>query len=278
MKILITGKGGHSGSWKVRGEQLGAAIGADVVPMCTDFRGYDLIIVVKRPPPAVVNALVISGKPWVWDIVDAWPQGSIIGMGKTEAVRWLQAQIAQWQPTGIVFGTEQMKTDAGTLKPSLILPHHSWGKYLDRVPIVRGQVSIVGYEGGEQYLGRWRSILRNACNARGWFFQINGDMGNADIGISLRDSGGYPAKHWKPGTKLSNLHALGIPALCSPEDGSKSVACGSEFWIQSEADVWKAFEVLSSYRIRQEIGAKMRASAIPVSRVAETYIQWLATL
>ena len=40
MKILMTGTG-NSGSWRIRGEQLGAAIGADVIPRATEVNGYE---------------------------------------------------------------------------------------------------------------------------------------------------------------------------------------------------------------------------------------------
>jgi len=278
MRILITGKGGSSGSWKVRGEQLGAAIGADVNPLCTNFREYDLIVVVKRTPHQVINAIQASGKPWVYDVVDGWPQGGRIGMGKTEALRWLRTQLAQLSPTAVVFGTETMRADAEFEGPGLVLPHHSWQRYMDREPTIREHVQVVGYEGGAQYLGRWHGILQRECQARGWDFHINGDMGEADIGVALRDAGGYPARHWKPGTKLSNLQALGIPALCSPEDGAQSVASGAEFWINADQDVVDALDYLTDYHARLRISTRMRPAAIPLKLAADTYLQWLQTL
>lgn len=199
-------------------------------------------------------------------------------MGKTEAVRWLRGNLGQWQPTGVVFGTETMKADADTSRPSLVLPHHSWGKYLDREPVIREHVRVVGYEGGAQYLGKWHSILIRECHDRGWDFHINGDMTQADIGIALRDAGGYPARHWKPGTKLSNLHALGLPGLCTPEDGAQSVASGAEIWINSDHEIAEAFDCLDDYHARLRIGQRMRAAALPVESVAQAYLRWLETL
>ena len=56
MKVLVTGRGG-AGSWIVRGEQLGAQIGATVRPLAETADGFDLTIVVKRTPPQVMQAL-----------------------------------------------------------------------------------------------------------------------------------------------------------------------------------------------------------------------------
>ena len=74
-RILVTG-GGTSGSWKIRGEQLGEAICADVLPRAgfADCSAAELIVVVKRAPPELLDTVRRSGRPWVWDVVDAWPQ------------------------------------------------------------------------------------------------------------------------------------------------------------------------------------------------------------
>jgi hypothetical protein len=107
-------------------------------------------------------------------------------------------------------------------------------------------VRVVGYEGGESYLGKWREIVQRECDKRGWQFQINGDMRDADIGVALRDGNGYAQRHWKPGTKLANLQALGIPALCSQECGYHEIASGSEVWIEEALDVGIAFAAVES--------------------------------
>ena len=78
-------------------------------------------------------------------------------------------------------------------------------------------------------------------------------MQSADIGIALRDGEGYAQKHWKPGTKLANIQALGIPALCSPEAGYREIANGSEHWIKTADDVAIAFSALESSCARKVI-------------------------
>lgn len=275
MKVLITGKGGNAGSWQIRGVQLGRAIGATVLPMATtaDCLAHDIVIVVKRTPPELINAVRHSGRPWVLDIVDGWPQPC--HWGEADALAWLYKMLSGLRPTAAVFGTPEMLTDASPSIPALILPHHSWERYIGAPgPSSAGPI-VVGYEGDPRYLGAWHARLVQECERRGWLFEVNGDMRRAHIGVALRDGGGYPAQWWKPGTKLSNLHALGIPALCSPEAGYKSVAAGAECWIQSPADLARALNRLESAQVRAEMGRMASRGVIRLADVAAKYLQWL---
>ena len=56
-RILITGTG-TSGSWKIRGEQLGAAIGAEIMPRAAlaNCRRADVVVLVKRASPEAFSA------------------------------------------------------------------------------------------------------------------------------------------------------------------------------------------------------------------------------
>jgi hypothetical protein len=276
VKILLTGKGGNSGSFAIRGTQLGAAIGATIEPMASleSCKAADIIIVVKRTPTQVIENIRQSGKPWVFDVVDGWPQPS--EMDQVQAMDWLQNKLESLKPNAVVFGTQRMQFDSGFEGPSLVLPHHSWSKY--QPSEIREKVSVVGYEGAPAYLGKWFYVISDACAKMGWDFIVNGDMTKADIGIALRQTGGYPAKYWKPGTKLSNLHALGIPALCTQEAGYQSVASGMEFWIHNEKDVTNAFDNLADVKARKEINKSMLKAAITLESVADKYKAWLKAL
>lgn len=278
MKILVTGKGGRAGSWKIRADQLGAAIGGDVHAMAgpQDCARADLVVVVKRTPPAVIQAIRRSRKPWVYDIVDGWPQPC--AWDREQAIAWLRRHLAELKPTAVVFGTPEMQEDAAFRGPSMVLPHHSWQRYVEREPEVRDTLQVLGYEGSAQYLGKWLAPLAAECASRGIRLAINEDMAQADAGIALRDGGGYPAEAWKPGTKLTNLHALGIPALCSREAGYRSVASGREFWIDRPVDIATALDALADVQLRQAICADARAAMRPLSEVAATYQGWLRTL
>lgn len=278
MRILITGKGGNSGSWKIRAEQLGAAIGAEIQPLAevSDCRNADVVVCVKRTPAKVIDAIRASGRPWVWDIVDGWPQPTT--WGADEAIRWLSCELQRLRPTGVVFGTARMQRDAEFSGPSLVLPHHSWQRHVDRPARVRQAVESVGYEGAEAYLGRWRPLIEAQCKRRGWRFVVNGDLADCDIGIALRDTGGYPAAHWKPGTKLANLQAIGLPALCSPEEGYHEISSGAEFWVRKASDIEDAFDVLANVETRQAIHVAMRDSLLSIEFIASRYRQWLQRL
>lgn len=213
MKILVTGNG-KSGSWRIRGEQLGAAIGATVWPnACVpDIRRHDLTVCVKRVADGI---LANPGRRWVWDIVDAWPQPHGNNWSRDQAVSWLRDVIRRNRPYAMVFPTTQMQQDSGFDGPSLVLPHHAWPKYQRQH--VAEKVTAIGYEGAEHYLGRWRPILEAECNARGWEFIVNGDLTRCQIGIALRDCTGYAPYAWKSNVKLANFQALGIPAIVSPQ-------------------------------------------------------------
>jgi hypothetical protein len=269
VQILITGKG-SSGSWKIRGEQLGQAIGAEVQPMAepSDCRSAKVVVGVKRIPDPLLRAIKSSGRPFVWDAVDPWPQPC--DWREPESKAWLRDMIARLQPDAVIFGTPQMRADSGFNGPALVLPHHAWPKYTSNT--VR-PVQVVGYEGDPRYLGRWHGVLEQECKSRGWVFRVNGDMQLADIGIALRDSGGYPAAWWKPGTKLANLQALGIPALCSEEAGYRDIASGTESWIRSPDDIARAFEALTPLSVRQQMQAQMVPPRL--HEIAERYRTFL---
>jgi hypothetical protein len=272
MKVLITGKGGEAGSWAIRAIQLGAAMGATVKARATedDCRAHDIIVVVKRPA-SVLPFVKQSGRPWVFDVVDGWPQPC--SWDKSTSVRWLQYVLEKHNPRGVVYGTPQMEIDAG--RPGLVLPHHSWQRYLDHIPTVRDRVKVLGYEGDPAYLGRWHSILKRECAERGWHLAINEDMRQADIALALRDTGGYPAKFWKPNTKVANAQALGIPAICSPEHGYQSFGSGREFYVNTEQELHYALHALTDLALRKRVSVDMRAAAIPVEEVALKYKRWL---
>lgn len=276
MKILITGKGGKTGSWHVRGEQLGRAIGATIAPKHTDFRGADLAIVVKRVQPETLDALRKRGTPWVYDIVDAWPQPQGNAWRLEQAVAWLHGEIERLRPNAVVFSTSTMLMDSRFAGPALVLPHHAWPKYERTAP--RETVGVVAYEGAEAYLGAWRPALDAECERRGWRFVVNGDMQAADIGVALRHDKGYPARRWKSNCKLANLQALGIPAVCTIESAYLEFGSEAETLVDDPAELAGAFDLISDFAAREELGALMHAATPRLEVVAEEYGRWIRQL
>lgn len=275
MRVLITGKGGSAGSWAIRGDQLGHAIGAEVAPVAADqfIRSADLVVVVKRTPLELIERIRAARRPWVWDIVDAWPQPAGNAWSEDEAVRWLRNRLAELQPTAVVFPTEAMLVDADWKGPAIVLPHHAWPRY---APVeFRAQVKRIGYEGAEHYLGRWRPILEEQCKRRGWQLVVNGDMTTCQIGVALRDVTGYPSRAWKSNVKLANLQALGIPALCSPERGYIETRSGGERWAETRQDVERCFDAWTYLGARGIARDAMLLGVPTLEKIAGRYRTWL---
>lgn len=276
MRVIVTGTG-RNGSWAVRGEQLGAAMGATVVPMATaeQCRAADLVVIVKRARGEILQAVRASVRPWVWDVVDAWPQPpSGSAMDRKRAIAWLREQLRTLRPDAVVWPTARMQADGAYTGPQIVLPHHSWPKYAP-API-RETVEVVGYEGAVHYLGHWRAILEQECALRGWRFEMNAGLERADLGIALRANGGYPAQHWKSNCKLANLQALEIPALLSPESGYQETAIGVETWIEQPGDLPAAFDRFEDVTERERVRALSRP--IRLASVAAQYREWLCGL
>lgn len=268
VNVLITGRG-TAGSWKIRGEQLAEAMGCEAMPMAVDHR---LPVVVKRLRPELLDML--RGRFWVWDIVDAWPQPAGNEWDRETAIGWLRGEIARLQPGAVVFATDAMMRDAEFDGPCISLPHHAWAKYQPK-PLREAGPLVIGYEGGEQYLGRWLPVIKDECRRHGWRFQI-GNLQQCDVGLALRDCSGYAPANWKSNVKLANLQALGIPAICSPEAGYRETACGAEIFVSTEAELRDALGVACSLdyrRMAREASQHPRLDAI-----ARKYAAWLSTL
>jgi len=271
--VLITGKGGKSGSWLMRGEQLGAALGATVQANAT-IPG-DLTIVVKRTPTPVISAL--RGKRWVWDIVDAYPQPLSYQWTREEAIGWVRGKIASLRPTAIIWPTRRMREDCDTGLPGLVLPHHH-RIGIERNPI-RAEVRTIGYEGSPGYLGRWERIVRQECEARGWEFVVNPErLADVDVVLALRDSGGYVARHWKSGVKLANAHASGTPFIGQAECGYTENASGAEYWAEDARGLSIAFDWLKDQGGREAISDRFVQRAYSVEQAAADLKEWLHDL
>lgn len=275
MKILVTGRG-TSGSFRVRGEQLGAAIGASVIPKALDVGGYDAAVLVKRTENDLLQRLRRAGVPIVWDVVDAYPQPQGNTWTREECMAWLRAEVQRIQPVGIVAATRAMAADCEEFGvPVLALPHHA-RPGLAKNP-VRAVVETVGYEGAEHYLGRWRRILEAECLRRGWRFVVNPPaLADLDIVVALRDVDGYAPRHWKSGVKLSNAQGSGTPFIGCREAGYREQAVGTaEKWVDTEAELARALDALSPYRERVRASGWMLAAAPRLDGVAATYRRWI---
>lgn len=276
MNILVSGSGA-SGSWVIRGEQLGRAIGATVIPKARDVAAFDLAVLVKRPSEELVARVHKAGIPLVWDVVDSWPQPQGNDWCEAEALGWLKAKFNEIRPTAIVAATRAMADDCAEFGvPVLCLPHHA-RPGLKRVPI--RPMKVVGYEGGEPHLGTWAKWLHGECKRRGWRFVINPtSITECDVLVALREKTGYAPTNWKSNVKLANAQAAGIPIICAPEAGYIETASGAEWFCETRDQVRSALDALEPMTTRAAISSHMVTAEPRLSEVAKTYRAWLNTL
>lgn len=270
MKVLITGKGGKAGSWAVRGVQLGYAMGATVKPMATraDMRKHDVVLVVKRCPPELLTELRASGVPWVYDIVDAYPQPACSLWSAQEARSWLHARIAELQPRGVIWATERMRDDS-SIGGKVVYHHHRPG--LARNPI-REKVRTIGYEGGAHYLDHWLPHIERECKRRGYRFVVNPDqLAQLDIVLALRGGvwDGYCQRNWKSNVKLANAHGSGTPFIGATESGYKETSSGCEYWADTPQELTRSLDWLESHEARKAVHKRFLAHTYTLDQAAK---------
>jgi hypothetical protein len=275
VKVLIAGSN-VSGSWKIRGEQLGRAIDAAVISRPRVAIRFDVVILVKRPDPAFLANLHSTFK--VWDIVDAWPQPVGNSWDRDRAMTWLREQIRTIRPNAIVAATRKMAEDCEEFDiPTLWLPHH--GRPNSPINPIRSEIRTVGYEGGGNYLGAWSGIIERQCKKRGWKFVINpAALADLDIVLGLREVAGYPARNWKSNVKLANAQITGTPCALSPEAGYVETGSGAEFWAETENHLKYAFDSMGPLAFRSWAHHELLKSAPTIENVSLRYKEWLQQL
>jgi hypothetical protein len=273
MHVLMTGRG-TSGSWAIRGQQLGQAIGASVIPNAHFAMAYDAAILVKRPTEELLRCLRKSKAALIWDVVDSWRQPAGNDWEKERCLAWLSEMISTIRPAGIVAATKAMAADCQRFRvPVLALPHHARPDL--RVNPIR-PVKVVGYEGGEQYIAKWRPVIEAECTRRGWQFVMQpAELADVDIVLALRDSEGYAPRNWKSNVKLANAQGSGTPVICNREAGYLETASGAERWADTPEELAAAFDELEPTNVRREASEVLRKSAPSLDSVAATYVEWL---
>jgi hypothetical protein len=284
----MTGRG-TSGSWQMRGVQLGSAIGADLIPNCSEvktFRQYDIVVVVKRINEDCLRALRTSGVYVVWDVVDAWPQfGGRCTWDRIDCLGWMSREYSRIRPNAIVAATHAMQRDfhemiAGVYDTSLItLPHH--GRVTNPFE-VRDRVRTVGYEGAEHYIGRWQKPVLEWCARHGAKFVMNGMFHAYDIVLAVRDDFDYAATNWKSNVKLANAQMMGVPVICGQEMGYRETASGAERWVQPEdwTSITQCLDSLIDPIERERVSDQLLSvrRAVSLDYLAEQYRSWLWSL
>lgn len=283
MKRLLFVGSNASASWRIRGEQLGGALGAALAnrsDQLAECKKADLAILVKRPHQNAIERLRAADVPIVWDVVDAWPQPIGNWWKKDLCVKWLGDEIKRIKPTALVVNTEVMKEDCGKFGlPTLVLPHHAKPDLL-RPKEMRLQIKWVGYEGQHHYLGRWEHILNEACRPKGWRFTSDpSSVRDMDIIIAVREQDGYAAKNWKSNVKLANAQAVGVPCVLNRECGYLENASGAELWADTAPEMESALATLFAENgARQERADRLYAATPRLDAIAAKYRAWLESL
>lgn len=275
MKLLFTGNG-TAGSWHCRGDQVGNALGATVKPWAVreDMRAHDLTVVVKRVPPERLEALRASKRPWVFDIVDPYPQPC--EWERDEAIAWTRELLKRLAPSGVIWPNHRMMEDVGFDGPQAVIYHHHRPGI--RINPVRKDVRVIGYEGAPAYIERWRGHIEAECDKRGWSFVVNPDhLSELDIVLALRGGrwNGYVPQHWKSNVKLANAHGSGTPFVGSPESGYEETRSGCEYWAHDLGSLRMAFDWLTDVRTREQISDRFRGKAYTVQMAAAAYKEFL---
>jgi hypothetical protein len=274
MRALVTGRG-TAGSWSIRGEQLGRAIGAHVEAMARDVGGFDVAVLVKRPHGDLLRRLRHMAVSVVWDVVDAWPQPAGNRWCRDECMAWLRTQVQEIQPRAIVAATQAMALDCAEFGvPVLTVPHHGWE--LQGACVIGERVRTVGYQGGRQYLGRWDNFMHHECGRRGWMWEPDApNVAALDLVVAVREAQGYAARRWKSNVKLANAQVCGTPFVGNREAGYLETASGAEQWADNESEMVMALDALESRAERERAQVAMLAAAPRLPVVASTYRSWL---
>lgn len=271
MRILVTGRG-SSGSWKVRGEQIGAAMGAMVKPLAglSDMRAADVILVVKRVPEELLANLRRSGRPWVYDIVDAYPQPECSTWNQDRAIEWARAHIQALRPAAVIWPNQRMRDDCNGDTPGGTVYHHARPGL--RRNAIRERMAVIGYEGSERYIQGWRPAIDAECRRRGLKFVVNPpELADLDVVLALRSGARdcYATRHWKSNVKLANAHGSGTPFIGARECGYMETGCGAEYFADHPSELSQALNWLESRAARAAAGEHLFGARLTVAQQAE---------
>lgn len=277
MKIIVTGRGG-AGSWTVRGEQIGQALGARVQPKATveDLKAADVALVVKRVPDTLLDALRRSRTPWAYDVVDAYPQPICSKWSRQQAIAWMRDYLRRLRPDAVIWPTARMRDDCGA--GEVVYHHHRPG--LARNPI-RPEIKVLGYEGRPDYLEGWHKHIARECDRRGLTFLLNPQrLADVDVVLAVRGGEwrGYVQEHWKSNVKLANAHASGTPFIGTRERGYLETATGAEQWADEPGELGRCLDRLAEQPVRMAVQESFLAASIPLEQAASEFRRVLCAL
>lgn len=229
----------------------------------------DIIVAVKRLTPPVMETIRRSGKPWIWDLVDFYPQPGCRLWSCEYATKWVRKQIEAAAPNGVVYPNQRMADDIGI--PGRVVYHHHMPSI--RPVETRKRITRVGYIGRADYLSWWHDHIAKKCQYIGAKFVVNEPIQSLDVVVAMRggDWNGYCQRRWKSNVKLANAMAAGLPFICTPENGYMETGTGDEMLVACENRFGPALGELSDYGRRLDIRERYleRAKNYSLDRMAD---------
>lgn len=278
MNLLFTSQSTKAGSWVIRGRQLGEACGAAVIPRATlaQCQAAAAIIAVKKVGPELLHSIRASGRPWAFDVLDAYPQPLCARWGRAESIEWIKSRIRHLSPTAVIWPNRKMREECDVGLPGFVLPHHHRPGIASNP--IRPMIRAVGYEGEPTYLAGLRGVIEDECSRRGWRFVINPPrLADVDVVLAMRAGLGmsYAARNWKSNVKLANAHGSGTPFIGNRECGYMETASGCEYWADSPKELAVALDWLDSFSARELVSDRFRSVAFPVERAAQKLLEFM---
>lgn len=280
MKILFTGKG-SAGSWQIRGKQLGEAVGGYALSKASiaDCQRADVIVAVKRLNHRFSDSIKLSGKPWIWDLVDFYPQPFCTQWSKTQAIKWVQNQTQQHKPDGIIWPNQKMRDDCDIGIPGTVIYHHHRPDIA--VNPIRETILKVGYEGEPTFLGEWMDRLLQECRTRQWDFILNPpSITDLDVVFAFRGEhvNGYAQQHWKSNVKLSNAQGSGTPFVGLQECSYIETNTGGAAFVSGPTTLRKTLDGIVSRETRQEMSKLLLEGAYTLERASMDLREFIKTI
>lgn len=278
--VLFTGTG-TSGSWVIRGQQIGRQLDASVIhnARAPSICKFDVVVVVKRVPETLLIELRKAGRPWILDVVDFYPQPICSQWSRSEAIGWVRERLRYLKPTAVIWPNARMQKDCGFDGPSVFISHHHRPGIVANP--IRETVRTIGYEGAANYLEGWMPDIQEQCQKRNWKFVVNPkNLADLDIVLALRGGqwDGYCQQHWKSNVKLANAQGSGTPFIGQPEDGYQETASGAEYWTSNARQLEQAFDWLSPLGNRKSVSEKLKEKAFTVEEASQQYREFICAV
>jgi hypothetical protein len=281
MKVLFT-RSPEGGTWAVRAVQIASMRDdwqAKSVLEITkrELAAFDLVVLVKRPAPQLLEMVRAVGVPLIYDIIDIWPQDMPFQRPVKDSVDFIWQVVQYIQPNGLIFATRQMMLDIiGDGVPGCATIYHHSRHGQAKNPI-RPKVKNVGYEGEARFLGDWLPFMEQTCARRAWRFVVNpSSIAELDIAIAMR---GFPhdgetEARWKSNIKLANLIDTGTPCVLASESGYMETApVGFDSYAGSFAEMDARLDALTPLAARQSMSQSLKsvAGSFTLEKIADDY-------